>query len=57
MVVLSQPMANSIYDHKGQSLHHFLNALKVPVLIAPDEKEVNAVQSLHRDVPQGKVAI
>jgi nucleotide-binding universal stress UspA family protein len=57
MVVLSQSMANAIYDHKGQSLHHFLKTLKVPVLIAPDEREVRSVESFHQEVTKGKVAI
>jgi hypothetical protein len=57
MVVLSQSMANTIYDHKGQSLNHFLKALKVPVLIAPDEREGRSVEAMQKEVPKGKVAI
>jgi hypothetical protein len=35
LVVMSQEMANGINDHKGLSLDHFLNHIKIPVLIVP----------------------
>jgi hypothetical protein len=39
LVVLSETVANTIYDHKGQSLQHFLKSLHVPLLIVPDQEE------------------
>lgn len=57
LAVLSEAMANSIYDHKGQSLHHFLKTLRVPLLIVPDEKENRTVTMIENEVPKGKIAI
>jgi hypothetical protein len=36
LVVLSELMANEIYDHKGQTLASFLKQLKAPLLIVPN---------------------
>jgi nucleotide-binding universal stress UspA family protein len=35
LVVLSETMANEIYDHTGQNLIQFLKQLNVPLLIVP----------------------
>lgn len=39
LVVLSETMAYSIYDHKGETLLHFLQSLHVPMLIVPDHEQ------------------
>jgi hypothetical protein len=57
MVVLSESMANTIYDHKGQSLLHFLKTLQVPLLIVPEQKEVKSIGAVEKEIPKGKVAI
>jgi nucleotide-binding universal stress UspA family protein len=53
MVVLSESMANTIYEHKGQSLLHFLKSLRVPLLIVPDQKEIK----IEKEIPKGRIAI
>jgi nucleotide-binding universal stress UspA family protein len=55
LVVLSESMAHSIYDHKGQSLLHFLKGLQVPLLIVPDKLSTHVV--LDETPPKGKIAI
>jgi hypothetical protein len=40
LVVLSEPLAEFIYDHKNQTLMHFLKRLKVPLLVVPDDEDV-----------------
>jgi hypothetical protein len=57
LVVLSESMANTIYDHKGQSLLHFLKTLQVPLLIVPEHKEVKSIGSIEKELPKGKIAI
>lgn len=57
LVVLSESMANTIYDHKGQSLVHFLKSLRVPLLIVPDYREEKNVGAIEKELPKGKVAI
>jgi hypothetical protein len=37
LVVLSEPLAQLIYDHKNQTLLHFLKGLKVPLLVVPED--------------------
>jgi nucleotide-binding universal stress UspA family protein len=43
LVVLSEELANAIYDHKGQTLLHFLKTLNVPLLIVPGFTDIPAV--------------
>jgi hypothetical protein len=38
LIVLSQDMAASINEHKGQSLQDFVRALKIPLLITPKQR-------------------
>jgi hypothetical protein len=57
LVVLSEALANNIYDHKGQSLMHFLKSLQVPLLIVPEYKEDKIVGAIEREIPKGKIAI
>lgn len=57
LVVLSESMANTIYDHKGQSLIHFLKSLRVPLLIVPDRREEKSVGTIEKELPKGRVAI
>jgi nucleotide-binding universal stress UspA family protein len=57
LVVLSEVMANLIYDHKGQSLIHFLKALRVPLLIVPNIFEERGVGQAESEIPKGKIAI
>lgn len=35
-VVISQQLAIAMNDHKGLTFNHFLNAIKIPVLIVPE---------------------
>ena len=49
MVVLSECMANEIYDHKGQTLISFLKQLKVPLLIVPNKPDSEPVSQLAAD--------
>lgn len=37
MVVLSEELAESIYDHKGETLIAFLKGLNVPLLVVPND--------------------
>ena len=39
MLIMSQDMADSINEHKGLTLQHFLHSLKVPLLIVPHATE------------------
>jgi hypothetical protein len=55
LVVVSENMAQSIYDHKGQSLPHFLKGLQVPLLIVPDKVSNQVVLDAAHST--GKVAI
>ena len=57
LVVLSESMANTIYDHKGQSLIQFLKSLRVPLLIVPDRREEKSVGTIEKELPKGRVAI
>jgi nucleotide-binding universal stress UspA family protein len=36
LIVIGQEMANTIQEHEGHSLEHFLNQINIPVLIVPD---------------------
>ncbi len=56
LVVLSEFMANAIYDHKGQTLAHFLKALRVPLLIVPFVHEEKSIDEVESEIPKGKVA-
>jgi hypothetical protein len=56
IVVLSESMAKTIYDHKGQSLSQFLKVLHVPLVIVPESKEAKEFSTVE-DVQQGRVAI
>jgi len=42
MLVMSQDMADSINEHKGLSLQHFIHSLKVPLLIVPQGAEAKS---------------
>jgi hypothetical protein len=57
MVVLSESMAKTIYDHKGQSLSQFLRVLRVPLVIVPEFKETIDTSGVEEEVPKGRVAI
>jgi nucleotide-binding universal stress UspA family protein len=57
LVVLGESMANSIYDHKGQSLLHFLKTLRVPLLIVPDTNYASEFREVAKEVTKGKIAI
>jgi nucleotide-binding universal stress UspA family protein len=56
VVVLSESMAYSVYDHKGQSLVHFLKSLRVPLVIVPD-RDYTAELNVEKEVTKGKVAM
>jgi hypothetical protein len=49
LVVLSESMANEIYEHKGQTLVSFLKQLKVPLLIVPNSPSPEPVSQLAAD--------
>jgi hypothetical protein len=36
VLVMSEPLAEFIYDHKNQTLMQFMKVLKVPLLVVPD---------------------
>jgi nucleotide-binding universal stress UspA family protein len=37
VIVIGHEMANAMNDHKGMSLQQFINTIKVPILIVPEE--------------------
>lgn len=49
LVVLSENLANGIYDHKGQTLITFLKQLKAPLLIVPNKPNEEPVSQLADD--------
>jgi len=59
IVVLSDALAHSIYDHKGFTLSQFLKGLKVPLLIVPDFKQgvSSETHSHERHITLGKIAL
>ena len=59
IVVVSDSLAQSIYDHKGLTLLQFLKGLKVPLLIVPDFAQATASEAQLREhhVVLGKIAL
>ena len=59
IVVVSDALAQSIYDHKGVTLLQFLKGLKVPLLIVPDFQQAMGSEAnlQERHVVLGKIAL
>ena len=55
IIVLSEDLAESIYDHKGETLIDFLKGLHVPLLVVPNTDLSEAGHSISR-LPQPKIA-
>ena len=51
LVVLSEELAENIYDHKGQSLVQFLKGLGVPLLVVPHPVNGTNGNGVHESKP------
>jgi hypothetical protein len=41
MVIMSQTLCHTIYDHKGLSSNDFIKGLSVPIMVIPDVSQAN----------------
>lgn len=57
LVVMSEEMAHTVYEHKGQSLLTFMKSIHVPLLIVPPCAEKTSPNSTEKNTVSEKVVV